>query len=166
MFTEDGDEPKPKGYEVKKNTMPAPSKTQMIRKKTVGSQVSLARLFFSSVSNLKNLDFLKLLKFRESLNNLMTALNSTTPHYVRCIKPNDLKAPFKWDIFLINFFFFLLFFFWATLLGLFLYYVFVLFETYCKREEKPKKLILISLFVLFFLVLFFKGIQILQQQKI
>ncbi|CAF0777038.1 unnamed protein product [Brachionus calyciflorus] len=73
IFCEESDESKPKGYEVKRNTMPAPTKTQMIRKKTVGSQ------------------------FRESLNNLMTALNSTTPHYVRCIKPNDLKAPFKFE---------------------------------------------------------------------
>jgi myosin-5 len=71
LFTEETDEQKPKGYEVKRNTMPAPSKTQAQRKKTVGSQ------------------------FRESLNNLMIALNSTTPHYVRCIKPNDQKAPFK-----------------------------------------------------------------------
>jgi myosin heavy subunit len=40
LFCEDSDEQKPKGYEVKKNTMPAPSKTQTIRKKTVGSQVN------------------------------------------------------------------------------------------------------------------------------
>jgi myosin V len=47
---------------------------QINRKKTVGSQ------------------------FRESLQSLMTALNSTIPHYVRCIKPNDLKASFKFDV--------------------------------------------------------------------
>lgn len=36
-------------------------------------------------------------QFRDSLNLLMTALNSTTPHYVRCIKPNDSKTPFQFD---------------------------------------------------------------------
>jgi myosin V len=44
-----------------------------LRRKTVGSQ------------------------FRESLNHLMQALNSTTPHYVRCIKPNDNKEAFKFE---------------------------------------------------------------------
>ncbi|CAL9696916.1 unnamed protein product [Knipowitschia caucasica] len=37
------------------------------------------------------------LQFRQSLHLLMETLNHTTPHYVRCIKPNDLKAPFKLD---------------------------------------------------------------------
>ncbi|CAN9499418.1 unnamed protein product [Ophioblennius macclurei] len=36
-------------------------------------------------------------QFRQSLHLLMDTLNATTPHYVRCIKPNDLKAPFTLD---------------------------------------------------------------------
>ncbi|XP_030324179.1 unconventional myosin-Vb [Calypte anna] len=36
-------------------------------------------------------------QFRNSLNLLMETLNDTTPHYVRCIKPNDEKLPFKFD---------------------------------------------------------------------
>ncbi|XP_023699451.2 unconventional myosin-Vb isoform X1 [Paramormyrops kingsleyae] len=36
-------------------------------------------------------------QFRQSLQLLMETLNSTNPHYVRCIKPNDLKEPFAFD---------------------------------------------------------------------
>ncbi|XP_068131561.1 unconventional myosin-Vc isoform X3 [Hyperolius riggenbachi] len=36
-------------------------------------------------------------KFRHSLLTLMETLNATTPHYVRCIKPNDEKLPFEFD---------------------------------------------------------------------
>ncbi|KAG9489357.1 hypothetical protein GDO78_005381 [Eleutherodactylus coqui] len=36
-------------------------------------------------------------KFRNSLCLLMETLNATTPHYVRCIKPNDDKLPFEFD---------------------------------------------------------------------
>ncbi|XP_041031180.1 unconventional myosin-Vc isoform X2 [Carcharodon carcharias] len=36
-------------------------------------------------------------KFRNSLHLLMETLNATTPHYVRCIKPNDSKLPFEYD---------------------------------------------------------------------
>uniref|UniRef100_A0A8C4VAV9 Myosin VC n=1 Tax=Falco tinnunculus TaxID=100819 RepID=A0A8C4VAV9_FALTI len=37
------------------------------------------------------------LSFRSSLSLLMVTLNATTPHYVRCIKPNDEKLPFEFD---------------------------------------------------------------------
>lgn len=36
-------------------------------------------------------------QFRESLSMLITTLHSTTPHYVRCIKPNEEKSAFDWD---------------------------------------------------------------------
>ncbi|XP_051956180.1 unconventional myosin-Vb-like [Xyrauchen texanus] len=36
-------------------------------------------------------------QFRNSLHLLMETLNATTPHYVRCIKPNDLKEAFVFD---------------------------------------------------------------------
>ncbi|XP_056112680.1 unconventional myosin-Va isoform X1 [Rhinichthys klamathensis goyatoka] len=37
------------------------------------------------------------LQFRNSLHLLMETLNATTPHYVRCIKPNDFKFAFTFD---------------------------------------------------------------------
>ncbi|XP_051894260.1 unconventional myosin-Va-like [Pristis pectinata] len=36
-------------------------------------------------------------QFRASLHQLMETLNSTTPHYVRCLKPNDTKQPFLFN---------------------------------------------------------------------
>ncbi|XP_055872959.1 unconventional myosin-Va-like isoform X4 [Biomphalaria glabrata] len=36
-------------------------------------------------------------QFRDSLCALMETLNATTPHYIRCIKPNDLKEAFAFD---------------------------------------------------------------------
>ncbi|EZA57445.1 Myosin-Vb [Ooceraea biroi] len=50
-----------------------PSANNKQNKKTVGSQ------------------------FRDSLNMLMATLNATTPHYVRCIKPNDAKEAFEYS---------------------------------------------------------------------
>uniref|UniRef100_UPI00358FA582 unconventional myosin-Va-like isoform X1 n=1 Tax=Myxine glutinosa TaxID=7769 RepID=UPI00358FA582 len=37
------------------------------------------------------------LQFRNSLQHLMETLNATTPHYIRCINPNDDKLSFKFD---------------------------------------------------------------------
>lgn len=39
--------------------------------------------------------FCCVLQFRSSLHLLMETLNATTPHYVRCIKPNDYKEAFS-----------------------------------------------------------------------
>ncbi|XP_070140380.1 unconventional myosin-Va isoform X2 [Drosophila kikkawai] len=36
-------------------------------------------------------------QFQESLASLISTLHATTPHYVRCIKPNDEKVAFKWE---------------------------------------------------------------------
>nr|CAB3264158.1 unconventional myosin-Va [Phallusia mammillata] len=36
-------------------------------------------------------------QFQDSLGKLMATLNSTTPHYVRCVKPNDYKLSFTFD---------------------------------------------------------------------
>ena len=36
-------------------------------------------------------------KFILSLNNLMELINTTDPHFIRCLKPNDTKLPGDWD---------------------------------------------------------------------
>ncbi|XP_029431749.1 unconventional myosin-Va isoform X2 [Rhinatrema bivittatum] len=56
-----------------RSAKPKPGQTSKEHKKTVGHQ------------------------FRNSLQLLMETLNATTPHYVRCIKPNDFKLPFTFD---------------------------------------------------------------------
>ncbi|XP_064192516.1 unconventional myosin-Va-like isoform X2 [Anguilla rostrata] len=63
----------PSGGRTKLSVKPEPTKSAKDHKKTVG------------------------LQFRNSLQLLMETLNATTPHYVRCIKPNDLKFPFTFD---------------------------------------------------------------------
>lgn len=46
----------------------------------------------------KNLTRLTLCsKFKLDLDTLMTALKSTTPYFIRCIKPNDLQVPDRFD---------------------------------------------------------------------
>uniref|UniRef100_A0AAZ3S3L6 Myosin VAb n=1 Tax=Oncorhynchus tshawytscha TaxID=74940 RepID=A0AAZ3S3L6_ONCTS len=64
---------KPAGSLTSRSKMTRPVQAQRDHKKTVGTQ------------------------FRNSLHLLMETLNGTTPHYVRCIKPNDLKSPFMMD---------------------------------------------------------------------
>jgi myosin heavy subunit len=32
-------------------------------------------------------------QFQKQLHDLMTTLNNTEPHYIRCVKPNELKSP-------------------------------------------------------------------------
>lgn len=36
-------------------------------------------------------------QFKENLNNLLSVVNLTHPHYVRCIKPNDQLVPSKFN---------------------------------------------------------------------
>ncbi|XP_015428617.1 PREDICTED: unconventional myosin-Va [Dufourea novaeangliae] len=63
----------PPNVRVKVSAQKPMSVTPKQNKKTVGSQ------------------------FRDSLNMLMATLNATTPHYVRCIKPNDTKEAFEYN---------------------------------------------------------------------
>jgi myosin-5 len=36
-------------------------------------------------------------KFKNDLDSLMTALLTTSPHFIRCVKPNDIQAPNRFD---------------------------------------------------------------------
>eukprot|EP00076_Gallus_gallus_P011451 XP_004948778.2 unconventional myosin-Va [Gallus gallus] len=75
LFLEDGDGPTsrrssgPRSGRPSRRSMPGTQKS----KKSISSQ------------------------FKSSLQRLMETLGSTTPHYVRCIKPNDSKLPFVFD---------------------------------------------------------------------
>ncbi|CAG0912683.1 unnamed protein product [Notodromas monacha] len=76
LFLDEGDKlPTPKAVSrtVPLTKAAAPATRNKQNKKSVGSQ------------------------FRDSLNLLMQTLNTTDPHYVRCIKPNDHKQPFCFE---------------------------------------------------------------------
>ncbi|XP_062849399.1 unconventional myosin-Va [Trichomycterus rosablanca] len=64
--------------------------------KTAGSSVTEAsnRAKLTRVQSFREHKKSVGLQFRNSLHLLMETLNATTPHYVRCIKPNDEKASF------------------------------------------------------------------------
>ncbi|XP_042660466.1 unconventional myosin-Vb [Tyto alba] len=69
--------------------------TTSARKKALKGRRSFDRLVAKADSN-KNKKTVGY-QFRNSLKLLMETLNTTTPHYVRCIKPNNEKLPFKFD---------------------------------------------------------------------
>lgn len=73
LFVEQSDSLKVPGSKLKIISAKPRATTQKQFKQSVGSQ------------------------FRDSLNKLMTTLNATTPHYVRCIKPNDTKTSFGYN---------------------------------------------------------------------
>lgn len=73
LFASDSQKLAVPGQKVKISPASPAVVTQKTHKKSVGSQ------------------------FRDSLNMLMTTLNATTPHYVRCIKPNDEKMAFDYN---------------------------------------------------------------------
>ncbi|GFY64185.1 unconventional myosin-Vb [Trichonephila inaurata madagascariensis] len=73
LFEEEKTDSKLKPVAKIRSAAPPVKSGQKQHKKTVGSQ------------------------FRESLCLLMSTLNATTPHYVRCIKPNDQKVAFSFE---------------------------------------------------------------------
>ena len=73
----------------------------MLRKRTLHCAKKLKVGFpdsrLSLCYNLLILIYSYLFQFRDSLNLLMDTLFSTTPHYIRCIKPNDEKRAFTFE---------------------------------------------------------------------
>ncbi|XP_064645972.1 unconventional myosin-Va-like isoform X4 [Lineus longissimus] len=82
---------------------PTPKQPSKAHKSTVGSQAGISKQTVSrqvittiqhgTTSRRKTVGS----QFRDSLKLLMATLSSTTPHYIRCIKPNDYKEAFEFE---------------------------------------------------------------------
>ncbi|KAH9636910.1 hypothetical protein HF086_011746 [Spodoptera exigua] len=72
------------------NTLPPPSKRRTTPSVPLGSLTQPPRRTSGQKQTVGS-------QFRASLSALMSTLSATTPHYVRCIKPNDTKEPFMFD---------------------------------------------------------------------
>ncbi|KAF9809275.1 hypothetical protein SFRURICE_015738 [Spodoptera frugiperda] len=72
------------------NTLPPPSKRRTTPSVPLGSLTQPPRRTSGQKQTVGS-------QFRASLSALMATLSATTPHYVRCIKPNDTKEPFMFD---------------------------------------------------------------------
>ncbi|XP_011153865.1 unconventional myosin-Va isoform X2 [Harpegnathos saltator] len=87
LFSDDGPKlvvPTPLGHQRVKVSTAAPSRCAPTTGEHGGRQSKQNRRTVGS-------------QFRDSLNMLMATLNATTPHYVRCIKPNDAKEAFEYS---------------------------------------------------------------------
>ncbi|XP_038217594.1 unconventional myosin-Va [Zerene cesonia] len=71
-------------------TLPPPSKRRTTPSLPVGSLTQPGRRASGQKQTVGA-------QFRASLSALMGTLSATTPHYVRCIKPNDTKQAFQFD---------------------------------------------------------------------
>nr|XP_048275392.1 unconventional myosin-Vb isoform X1 [Myodes glareolus] len=76
-----------------KDSVPATSTAKNRSSSKINVRSSRPPLKVSNKEHKKSVGY----QFRTSLNLLMETLNATTPHYVRCIKPNDEKLPFHFD---------------------------------------------------------------------
>ncbi|KAL0809792.1 hypothetical protein ABMA28_011288 [Loxostege sticticalis] len=71
-------------------TLPPPSRRRTTPSIPVASQTQPPRRASGAKQTVGS-------QFRASLSALMATLSATTPHYVRCIKPNDTKQAFQFD---------------------------------------------------------------------
>ncbi|CAG5053188.1 unnamed protein product [Parnassius apollo] len=72
------------------STLPPPSRRRTASSQPIGSLTQTPRRASGQKLTVGA-------QFRASLSALMHTLSATTPHYVRCIKPNDTKQPFSFD---------------------------------------------------------------------